>query len=92
VVVLDFGPATRPDLGVADTETAPALTTAGMILGTPRYLSPEQLGGGVADARDRGPAPRPGRGPGRDVGVGSIVEGSVLPAGNRAERLAHGDP
>lgn len=41
VKLLDFGLA-RPHLG---TEVEPALTTPGLLIGTPRYMAPEMLGG-----------------------------------------------
>lgn len=53
LVVLDFGLARRAaDLTPApDAGTVPALTSTGVILGTPRYMSPEQAKGRPADAR-----------------------------------------
>jgi serine/threonine protein kinase len=48
VKLLDFGIARLLDSGAA-AETA--LTQDGMVLGTPRYLAPEQLRGGVVDHR-----------------------------------------
>lgn len=46
VKVLDFGIAK-----VGESTDAPALTQQGAIFGTPRYMAPEQVQGGVVDAR-----------------------------------------
>ena len=49
VKVLDFGLA-RPELdGLADSEIG--LTRTGMVMGTPRYMSPEQVSGEPVDTR-----------------------------------------
>jgi eukaryotic-like serine/threonine-protein kinase len=39
------------DFGIAKADTSPGLTTAGTLVGTLQYLSPEQLQGQAADAR-----------------------------------------
>lgn len=50
VKILDFGISKQQQL--ADDDTLSSLTRAGMVLGTPGYMSPEQLGGqGAVDAR-----------------------------------------
>src|SRR5690606_23142031 len=49
VKVLDFGLARS--LTGADRPTLTQLTQAGAALGTPGYMSPEQLSGGIVDAR-----------------------------------------
>ena len=49
VKLLDFGLA-RPETAEVDGE-ASDLTRAGVVMGTPRYMAPEQVTGGTADAR-----------------------------------------
>ena len=58
VKVLDFGLAKRSDAGAdgsaeetAATQTRDAMTRAGIVLGTPAYMSPEQARGEAVDAR-----------------------------------------
>ena len=58
VKVLDFGLAkaldptgSRPDVSQSPTITSPAMTAAGIILGTAAYMSPEQAKGRQADKR-----------------------------------------
>jgi eukaryotic-like serine/threonine-protein kinase len=58
VKVLDFGLAkamdpvgSRPDVSQSPTLTSPAMTAAGVILGTAAYMSPEQARGQVVDKR-----------------------------------------
>src|SRR5262249_4210752 len=58
VKVLDFGLAkamdptgSRPDMSQSPTITTPAMTQAGMILGTAAYMSPEQAKGRPVDKR-----------------------------------------
>jgi serine/threonine protein kinase len=50
VTVLDFGIAKRLS-GSGDGQDSDSLTVSGMIIGTPRYMSPEQARGGVVSAR-----------------------------------------
>jgi serine/threonine protein kinase/tetratricopeptide (TPR) repeat protein len=49
VKLLDFGLARRRELG--PDESAPDLTGTGMMLGTPRYMAPEQVTGDEVDPR-----------------------------------------
>jgi len=49
VKLLDFGLA-RPVAGALDA-SGQDLTMPGVVMGTPRYMAPEQIDGGVADAR-----------------------------------------
>ena len=51
VKVLDFGLAKRQPVGPATGESHPTLTEGGAILGTPRYMAPEQIEGKPADER-----------------------------------------
>ena len=52
VKILDFGLALQmPGPGSGDTETVPALTEPGTVMGTMGYMAPEQVRGLVVDAR-----------------------------------------
>jgi Tol biopolymer transport system component len=51
VKVLDFGLAKRRPIGPVTGESRPTLTEEGAVLGTPRYMAPEQLDGKPADER-----------------------------------------
>ena len=52
VKILDFGVAhlrTPVDAGAAESQTTPSLTGKGVVIGTPRYMSPEQVRGQAVD-------------------------------------------
>lgn len=49
--LVDFGLARREDALVADTTTMASLAPAGIAVGTPSSMAPEQVRGGVTDAR-----------------------------------------
>ena len=51
IIVDDEGTARIMDFGIARSVKARGITGAGMILGTPEYMSPEQVDGREADAR-----------------------------------------
>jgi serine/threonine protein kinase len=51
VKVLDFGLAKRRPIGPVTGESRPTLTEEGAVLGTPRYMAPEQIDGKPADER-----------------------------------------
>ena len=51
VKVLDFGLAKRQPIGPLTLESRPTLTEEGAVLGTPRYMAPEQIEGKPADER-----------------------------------------
>jgi hypothetical protein len=51
VKVLDFGLAKRQPIGPVTEESHPTLTEGGAVLGTPRYMAPEQIDGKPADER-----------------------------------------
>ena len=51
VKVLDFGLAKRLSQSGSADETGPTLTEAGTLVGTPRYMAPEQIDGKPADER-----------------------------------------
>ncbi len=50
-VVGDFGVARAIDAAATDTARGPAITDAGVMVGTPLYMSPEQITGDPVDAR-----------------------------------------
>ena len=50
-VIVDFGLAREPRGVGTTTRTGPAVTDPGVVVGTPRYMSPEQAAGQSVDAR-----------------------------------------
>jgi serine/threonine protein kinase len=50
-MVSDFGIARANDAAAGETQAAGTLTSTGVLVGTPRYMSPEQVLGDPADAR-----------------------------------------
>lgn len=51
ILVSEEGVVKITDFGLATLEDAPKLTRQGMVVGTPAYLAPESLSGGVPDQR-----------------------------------------
>jgi serine/threonine-protein kinase len=51
VKLVDFGLARREDALLADATTMPSLARVGVVIGTPYAMAPEQVRGGVTDAR-----------------------------------------
>ena len=51
IMLLERGPVKIMDFGIARMRHADHKTSAGMVLGTPRYMSPEQIGGLPVDQR-----------------------------------------
>ncbi len=51
VLLSDAGPVKIIDFGVAKLSTLDGMTATSLILGTPEYMAPEQIRGGVVDAR-----------------------------------------
>src|SRR6185436_2050364 len=54
IMVLPNGPAKITDFGIARRRAASELTQTGMLLGSPKYMSPEQVSGKRADHRSDG--------------------------------------
>jgi serine/threonine-protein kinase len=51
IMLLERGGAKIMDFGIARQRTDDFKTSTGMVLGTPRFMSPEQIGGAVVDQR-----------------------------------------
>jgi len=81
IMLLERGPVKIMDFGIARMRHADHKTSAGMVLGTPRYMSPEQIGGQPVDQRSDIFS--------LGVVLHEMLTGDSLFAGQNVDQIAH---